>query len=281
MCFAKDWHLIFRKRSVAIANMEQNVLLLLLCFISYVRTQAFVGGSHSNCDKRDAFKYLGCLSKHDHGANAGFTWQLSSDPDSVNYYPGYNGSLTPAICQTACRGHGFKYAALSDQTNCFCSSIFPSLSAQELTAQSARSYAGSKTGIATARSVCQVPGQGCSGDLSQFCGSSSGADLYVDPTVPDSKDARQARNFQYLGCYTSADPGPFHATLATSSTAECAEYCGLRGYAYMGRNGIEAKYQERSDNVLTTCGCGSEVRTGVQVADALCDLQCSGTTGAA
>lgn len=262
--------------------MRLNGLLPVLSVsVACVWAQGYVGGDQSNCDAAGgAFQYLGCFSYSDNGPNAGFTWQLSSNPDSVNYYPGYNGSLTPAICQTGCRGHGFKYAGLSDQTNCYCSSDFPNPGAQESTADGIGPYEGNDLGASSDASVCQVSGQGCSGDSTQYCGSSDGMDIYSDPTVSNSSDARQASNFKYLGCFTNAAPGPFYAYLDTSGTADCAAYCGLLGYSYMGRDGIDDDTQGGSNNGFATCGCGSEIRTGGQVDDSHCNFYCNGTTGA-
>ena len=259
--------------------MRLGELRLLLCFVASAYAQGSVGGDQSNCDQSESFQYVGCYSTSDNGPNAGFTWQLSSNYESLHYYPGYNGSLTPSICQTGCRGHGFKYAGLSSQTNCFCSSDFPNPSARETTAQGVGPSSGNNPGASSDTSVCHVAGQGCSGDPNQFCGSGSGLDIYADPTVPDSSDARQASNFVYAGCFSNLSPGPFYAVLATTSTADCAAYCGLLGYSYMGRNGLDTDSQQIG-NGIATCGCGPELQTGDQVADSLCNFYCNGSTTA-
>ena len=247
----------------------------LLCSASLVSAQGTLGGSQGACGSQDAWVYQGCYSDDDNGAHASFTWQLSSNLNSVYYYPPYNGSITPGFCQQACRGHGFRYAALYNQVSCYCGTDLPNPSAQEFTSDGQGDLIGNNPGATTSISACHVSEQGCAGDPSQFCGSSSGTDIYADPSFDDSASARLPQNFQYLGCYYNNPPGPLYAGISTSSTFDCASYCGNLGYAFMGRHGFD----DQTDTI--NCGCGSEVQTGNQVPEANCRYYCNGTINAA
>ena len=245
-------------------------------FIAAVSAQGFTGGNQSNCNSTESFTYAGCFSDTNNGPHAALTWQLSTDSDSVFYYPGYTGSITPNFCQSACRGHGFKYAGLYNQTDCFCSSALPNPMAESSTSNGMGGYIGQNPGTTSDPSVCHIPGQGCSGDSTQFCGSSSGTDIYYDPTVGNSTADRQASNFGYLGCFRNLAPGPLYVTLATTSTPDCAAYCGLLGYAYSGRSGTD----NTGNSGPANCGCGSEIQTGNEVSDSFSNIPCSGGSGA-
>ena len=258
----------------------KHLLCLLPPLIISVHGQGYVGGSQSSCSASQKFTYLGCYSNADNGPNAGFTWQLSSDPHSPNYYPGYDGHLTPTICSTGCRGHGFKYASLSSQTNCFCSADFPNPTAQDSTTAGPGLPQGQNPGNSADVSVCHVSGHGCSGDSAQFCGSAAGSDVYVDNTIPHGDSDRQASNYLYIGCFSKTPPGPFYAFLETTSSADCAAYCGLLGYSFMGRDGFDSDAQGNSNNGYATCGCGSEIQTGDQVDESFCSFGCDGSTNA-
>ena len=247
-------------------------------FIASSFGQGYIGGAQGNCGTGQGLTYIGCYANSDNGPNAGFTFQLSSDVDSVNYYPGYSGLLTPDICTQGCRAHGFKYASIANQNDCFCSPQFPNPTAQESTTEGPGAAEGQNPGNSADVSVCHVSGQGCSGDPSQFCGSSTGADVYVDPSIPGGVSDRQPSNFQYLGCFSSPPPDPFYATLETSSTADCAAYCGLLGYSYIGRNAFDNDAQGPSNNGFGTCGCGTELQAGDQVDETKCNFGCDGST---
>jgi hypothetical protein len=250
-----------------------------LLFVISASAQGSLGGSQASCGSDNAFEHLGCYADSDNGPHAGFTFLLSSDPNSVNYYPFYNGSLTPQVCQDGCRSHGFKFAGLYNGINCYCSTLLPNPSAKASTIQGIGSPGGSKPGTSTSSSTCEPPGKYCSGDSNQFCGSSNAIDVYSDPSIDFTADEEQALHYTYLGCFRSVSPGPFFAVLETTSTADCASYCGLLGYTYMGRNGIDYDPSRgtSSDSVEKTCGCGSEVRTGIQVDESYCNFYCNGS----
>ena len=248
---------------------------VLLCFASLVSAQGTLGGSQGACGSQDAWVYQGCYSDDDNGPHASFTWQLSSNPNSVYYYPPYNGSVTPGFCQQACRGHGFRYAALYNGVSCYCGTDLPNPSAQEFTSDGQGDLIGNNPGATTSISTCHVPGKGCAGDPSQYCGSSVGTDIYADPSFDDSASARLPQNFQYLGCFYNNPPGPLYVGISTTSTFDCASYCGNLGYAYMGRHGFD----DQTDTI--NCGCGSEVQTGNQVPEANCRYYCNGISNAA
>ena len=252
----------------------KTLISIIPLYIGVVVAQVHVGGSQEGCGASDAFQYLGCYSNADNTPNAGFTWQLSSDPLSAQYYPGYNDSVTADFCKKACRGHGFKYAALANQSDCFCGSVFPNPKANVNAASGIVSYYGNHPGAASDRELCQIDGHGCSGDSSQFCGSSSGTDVYVDPSISNSSTSRQVSNFAYLGCFSDASPGIFYVTLDTPSTSNCTTYCGQLGYAYAGLPTTENDNEGKSVNGLSTCGCGSELQTGTRVDEGKCTSSC-------
>ena len=66
-----------------------------------------------------------------------------------------------------------------------------------------------------------------------------------------------------------------YAVIRTVSTQSCLAYCGSLGYPYSARSGIE------SNTGGIICGCGSEVRSGLQVADTRCATKCDEPSGGA
>ena len=89
-----------------------SATLAVLGLTSAVLGQGSVGGDQSVCSASQAFTYAGCYGDDQNGPHAGFDWQFSTSATDVKTYPGWNGSMTAVYCQTVCRGHGFKYAAL-------------------------------------------------------------------------------------------------------------------------------------------------------------------------
>ena len=144
-----------------------------LVWSSLVTAQGIIGGSQDSCTSKDAFQYLACFSDSNSGPHGGFTFQLSPNPTSPNYFPGYNDTMTPLLCQTGCRGHGYKYAGLEYQTDCYCSTSVPNPSAQESTSEGIGKPLGNNPTAAAPPSACHISGQMCSGNPSQFCGSSN------------------------------------------------------------------------------------------------------------
>lgn len=200
---------------------------------------------------------------------------LSSNPNSVYYYPSYSGSITVESCQSACRGHGFRYAGLYDSASCFCGADLPNPGAQASTVDGVAAAQGSAPGTIASTSTCHVTGQMCAGNSTEFCGSSTATDIYEDTSFSNSSTVRAAENFYYIGCFSNVAPGPLYVTLETPATSDCASYCGELGYTYMGRSGFN------SETATSTCGCGTEVQTGNQVDESLCNYSCEGDTDAA
>ena len=233
-------------------------------------SQGSIGGSQGVCP---SFQQLGCALNGDNGAHAGFTWLLTSDPLSPQSYPGYSGPLVPQTCEQACRGHGFAFAGLYNQTQCYCSSSFPNTVAQPNSNAAANPNGGSSPGTLVGMSACTVGSGGCSGNKAEACGSATGTVIYWDQTVQNSTADRQPANYGYVGCFTSLDDEPLYALTQASSTVNCASYCGKLGYSFMGRSGPDS-----SD--ARTCGCGTEIQVGVEVSESYCNTFCNGTQGA-
>ena len=223
---------------------------------SIVRTLASSGDLRSSCDSQDAWTYTGCYSDAENGHHAGFTWQLSPNKTSVNYFPVYDGKITVDTCQQGCRGHGFRFAALYNATSCFCATQIPD------------------PGIITSPATCHVSGYGCEGDETEYCGSSVATDVYEDPSFNHSTSASTETRFNYLGCFYHAAPGPLYTELEMPAPSDCAAYCGNLGYAYMGRSGYD------SETDTSTCACGTEIQRGGEVEDTYCNYFCNGSTNA-
>lgn len=256
--------------------LSSSILCVLLGLISIAWTQGTQGGSQGTCNSvSDAWVSRGCYSDEDNGPHAGFTWQLSSDPNSVFYYPLYDGSLTIDICRQACRGHGFKYAGLYASSNCYCSVALPNPQAKSVSTGGIGPYLGAAPGVTTVKAACQISGSHCSGDANQFCGAVNATDIWEDSSFSGSPTAGSPNNFNYLGCFSNTPPRPLYIGLKTPTTADCASYCGQIGYSFMGRSGFD------NDDTKSTCACGPEVQTGNQVDDRYCSFNCNGTTNGA
>ena len=231
-------------------------VLRLWAIASTVRALAVSVDTQSSCDSHDTWTYAGCYSDAEYGHRAGFTWQLSPNATSQNYFPAYDGIITVDTCQQGCRGHGFRFAALNNATNCFCATQILDL---ELT---------------TSPAACHVSELNCEGNETAFCRSSVATDVYEDPSFNHSTSASTAIGFDYLGCFYHAAPGPLYTEVEMPAPSDCAAYCGGLGYAYMGRSG----YDIESDT--STCACGTEIQRGAEVEDTYCNYFCNGSTNA-
>ena len=253
-------------------NIQLLITILGLIFTAYA--QGSLGGSQSSCSASNAWVYKGCYADVDSGPHAGFTWQLSSDPHSLFYYPGYEDSMTVNICLRACRGHGFRYAALYDTNSCYCSSSLPDPLSREEINESQRHLHGRSSTRKAFPSICQLSEQGCTGNASEYCGSSVASDIYEDPSFITRSSASSAANFNYLGCFTNVAPGPLYHSIGISNTSDCGAYCGELGYSFMGsvgRKGLDGKDE-------ATCSCGTEIQVGNQVDEANCNYYCTSST---
>jgi len=251
-----------------------SVLSSCLGFVAAVHASGVLGGSQSSCSSGNGWTYKGCYSDVDNGEHVGYTWQLSSNQRSIYYYPSYNGIITIDFCQQACRGHGFRYAALHNTTDCFCGASLPSATPKRSAKDNVAARRGKAPGTITAARRCHIPGQGCAGNPAQFCGSSQATDVYEDPSFSKSSSAGAAANFKYLGCFYNEQPGLLQVEIEMAAADDCAKYCGDRGYPFMGRGG----YDREADT--SPCGCGTEIQKGSQVADGFCNYLCNGSAHA-
>lgn len=243
-----------------------------LVFINAARAQGELGGEQSSCNGSPGWVHKGCYDDAGNGRHANFNWQLAATAGSERSYPGYTGLITVEFCQRACRGHGFRYAALYNGKECYCASTFPNPSppATGSTAGGPGALAGSRPGVAVANSVCNTA---CAGNALQTCGSGSAADVFQDLSFSNATDATAIANYGYVGCYNNINPGPMFISIKTPSTPSCLAYCAALGYSFASRSGIDS-------NTGTTCGCGTEVQSGLQIPESNCNNYCNGTGGA-
>jgi hypothetical protein len=126
--------------------------------------------------------------------------------------------VTPLNCARVCRGYGYKFAALRDNT-CTCGIQLP-------------------TGYESSGSaVCNRP---CNGDNTQTCGGLLDAQILVDPTfaanelVPiTNSNPDLAEHYQYLGCYNAPGGFPTHDIRASALVVDidgCFNLCAGLGY---------------------------------------------------
>ena len=245
-------------------------LVASLAALTTVLAQGTYGGDQSSCSAAQSWVYKGCYPAQQNGNHAGFLWLLSSSTTNEKYYPGYTGSanLTVEQCQMACRGHNFQYAALWYGTECWCAPQFPTPQGSSNTSSGTGIILGTAPG--TTGSGCTST---CRGNTTEFCGGGSASNIYQDPSY--SVSAGSWQDYKYLGCFSNVNPGPTFVRVATTSSVSCASYCGALGYAYMTRSYYDSATGQ------TTCGCGSEIQAGLQIAESSCFYNCNGTnTGA-
>ncbi len=131
---------------------------------------------------------------------------------------------------------------------------------------------GNNPGTPTTASQCN---SACAGNSAEICGGGSAASLYFDPSFTnDTASAGAVSNYNYLGCFNNVNPGPMYISIQTTSTAACVQYCAALGYPYSARSGLD------SQTTSTTCGCGSEVQSGLQIAESSCANYCNGSATA-
>jgi hypothetical protein len=121
-------------------------------------------------------------------------------------------------CARVCRGFGYKFAALRDNS-CTCGIQRP-------------------TGYsASASAVCDVQ---CDGDAAQTCGGGTDAQIYVDPTFAANEEvtitdsnAEIAAHYQHLGCYHAPNgfpTGDDGANVLVADIDTCFNLCAGLGY---------------------------------------------------
>ena len=262
-----------------------SVLAAVLGLVANVCAQGSLGGSQASCSTTtQAWNYLGCYSNTENGRHLGFNWQLSATAGSAQSYPGFTGStnMTVEICLEACRGHGFRYAALYTTSECYCSAGFPAFQTVSSTSQGPGSYLGTQPGAATQDSTtnnstintCHVQGSPCTGNANEYCGSTVASDLYEDPSFTTASTAGAPSNYGYFGCYSNISPGPLYLSVETTSSVACQTYCGELGYAFMARSYID------SATTQNTCLCGTEIQAGLELPESSCSYYCNGAGGA-
>lgn len=251
-----------------------RAIAILLSLGSTALAQGSIGGSQASCANAAPWVYRGCYADaFDNSAtrHAGFTWQLSSTTSSTNYYPGYTGLITVSFCQLACRGHGFRFAALYYGSECYCASSFPNPQAAANTTNGPGPNPPN-TNTPVADSSCNVVCAG-GGASTQTCGGLTFAAVYEDPSFSQDLSFQSAGYYLYLGCYQTTSPGNLFVSIKTNSTVSCETYCGQLGYPYSARTG---------SNVVDSpsCSCGTEIQSGFQAtADSRCAQACSGPGG--
>lgn len=242
---------------------------VLLTLAATTLAQGNIGGDQSSCSPSQDWVYKGCYNDAQNGRHAGFTWQLSNLVENERYFPGFTGFMTVDICLRACRGHGFRYAALYVGKECYCAATFPNPGppASGTTATGKGALQG--TGTGSPGGVCSAA---CNGNILQMCGGPSAATLYEDPSFTNLTLVQAASNYGYVGCFSYLNPGPTYAVIRTVSTLSCCQYCGSLGYPFASRSGPD------SNTGATTCGCGTEIQSGLQVTDSRCATACDGVS---
>ncbi|RKU41180.1 hypothetical protein DL546_000067 [Coniochaeta pulveracea] len=216
-----------------------------------VHGQAFYGTDQSTaCAAFPDFANLGCYLG-DIRAASGYEFSpMNYNPSNPsNTYPGFwpgndfNNTVTPSACARACRGFGFRVAALYDG-DCSCGYNDP-------------------TGL-TLLATCAAP---CSGDASQTCGGGGATQVFVDPSFADpdavagTPQTQLAAYYQRLGCFHIIGGQEFPTqnrvnSAFTSSTVQvCLESCALLRYPLA--------YASYIDVSSVHCECGETFAAGV------------------
>lgn len=185
---------------------------LLFGLAAVVRGQGSLGNPQTSCSSAQAWVYQGCYSDLQNGFHLGFTFALSPAQGSPQGYPTFvtptggptNQNMTVDICLQACRGHGFQYAALHVQTECWCATQFPNPGPGDTApagTQPGTPTGDSSTNNATAPNTCHETPQslfGCHGNLNEWCGSGVASDLYKDPSYSITSGSGAASNYVYV-----------------------------------------------------------------------------------
>lgn len=209
------------------ASFKAAALTSLLASAGLVSAQGFFYQEPFACSADQDHRYLGCaaVTSQPFGYNP-----TNPDGDYSRGYPGYaasghvNSTVTPAGCTKACRGHGFKYAAMYDR-GCRCGTSIDGLNPT------------------TDETPCQTSTRPCPGDGGENCGSSSGARIYVDPSFQDyASIGDKVAGYGVLGCFYKPNlpTGLTSVSQTTVATAaDCLNFCAASYYpfAYMAQNG--------------------------------------------
>ncbi|KAK4240135.1 WSC domain-containing protein, partial [Achaetomium macrosporum] len=203
------------------------VLLAGAALLGAVHGQAFYGSVEDELDacNGDHFVQLGCFGGFAAAASEYFPFspQGFNDTDPSLTFPGwdpgsvFNSTVTPLNCAWACRGFGYKFAALAS-AKCTCGIQLPD-------------------GLAPNSGVCDIP---CPGDARQVCSGVEDAVVIVDPTyaandqVPISTSNDTIAGFyQYLGCFNTPNEfatQDFRASQEVADIDTCFNLCEGMGY---------------------------------------------------
>ena len=241
--------------------MKLGVSLAALALATVASAQGSAGGDQSVCRSSQAFQYQGCFGNTINGNHAGFKYQVNVITTDPKYYPNYNNTvLTIEMCLTACRGHGFRYAALYSKSNCYCGTIAP-------TSQTTLSNPADNTTINECH-VLPALTNGCPGNRNEWCGSGTAADVYGDPSFPSVALTSQETSYNYLGCFQNQSPGDLYtdgsSSITVANTAACWQRCADSGYPYAGMTSA------------TSCLCGTDFEVGLQAAsESACNTACT------
>jgi hypothetical protein len=134
-----------------------------MALLGAVHGQAYYGSVEAELAacSGDNFVDLGCFADFGPAAGDYFTFQPQGgihDPPSATF-PGFdpgspvNNTLTPLDCARACRGFGYKFAAVVNVGECRCGIQLPD-------------------GLTAGTGHCDMP---CPGDANQFCGGWDGS----------------------------------------------------------------------------------------------------------
>lgn len=233
-------------------------IICVCTFTPLAIAQGYLGGTQyppCNSSISQGSQYLGCYDLSHEVLQLQIT---GTDPLYYSYYPGwietgdptaaalYDNSVDPANCTKACRGHGYKYAALYGGTYCRCMGNAPSTLAPQ---------SSTNPQDPVILNSCHVPLPGipgnCPGDSTQFCGTGNYADVYVDNSFPllSTIDPNVEQNhYSYIGCFHPGNGAvanipqlsyPVPAVIAASFTSlnGCFKYCATLGFPFVEFDG--------------------------------------------
>lgn len=104
---------------------------VLLALASVVAPQGNIGGTQNppcTSNAQDTWVSRGCFRDFDVGPHLNMEYEiLPPSPLDKRSYPTFNrATMTSEMCQTACRGHGAKWAVTYQGNRCFCSAYWSS-----------------------------------------------------------------------------------------------------------------------------------------------------------
>ncbi|KAL8800148.1 MAG: hypothetical protein Q9182_005386 [Xanthomendoza sp. 2 TL-2023] len=178
-------------------------------------------------------QYIGCYSDAQNGNHLNFPFKLSTVVTDRNGYPGYSNqnNLTVDVCLGACRAHGWKYASVYNQYECWCGNQLPYPTAPNGATVDVGSgigtYSGTSPGTPALGSNCNRP---CPANPSQICGGPGYGSVYLDQSFQNDTSPASIgvaanyrggpgtcggtaggysvyKNIRLQGCYIPRQPG--------------------------------------------------------------------------